>query len=326
MIDETTTLDKSQILKSIPYQYCVQVLTVLNVRNSPSVFSKSKNEIVKLLSKKTTRKEAIYLYKQWKRGSSPEYAAKYLKKPDGTAASVLVSMNLRKKGFTVETEVLLNGRQCDVVAFKGETADEIWAIELKSPRDVWQRGVSQCEAYSLWSDKPLLAVMGLTKEALTSKVESCIGIAILGNSGDFEIVKEPTWEFECTKQSFEIFTVRELKKIVRFVMGRCPNYNKGELIDFLFQAIDFDEFERVFRAFFVEKVRTPSLFQLTSVESDVLTAYLMRTAFKKVREAGGTICYLKENYDNQYEIEELILSELIHQGVLPTLIKCIPPI
>jgi hypothetical protein len=67
-------------------------------------------------------------------------------------------------------------------------------------------------------------------------------------------------------------------------------------------------------------VKTSKLFQLTSVESDVLTAYLMRTAFHEVREAGGTIQYLKEQYTTQYEIEEMILSELIFRGVLPALI------
>lgn len=316
-MNELSTLDKSQILGSIPHEYCAQVLAELNVRTSP-LYSKSKNEIMKLLNQKITREEAIYLYNQWQRDSLPEYAAKYLKKPDGVALSVLVSMNLRKKGFAVKTEVLFSGRKCDVVAFKGN-ADEIWAIELKSPRDVWQRGINQCEEYSVWSDKPFLAVMGVTKD-LVSKVESCIGIAVLGDAGDFEIVKEPEWEFQCMKRSFDIFTVRELKRIIRVVMGKCPNYNKGELIDFLFQSASIDELEKIFRTFFAEKVRTSSLFQLTSVELEVLVAYLMRTAFEEVREAGGTLCYLKEKYHSQYEIEELILSELINRGVLPTLI------
>lgn len=324
---EISTLKKSQIIESIPCTYCAHVLKVLNVRNSPSIFTKSDHEIKRILSQKITQKEAIYLYRQWERGFPPECAAKYLKKPDGIAISVLVSMNLRKKGFSVETEVLLNGRQCDIVALKGNTsADEIWAIELKSPRDVWQRGINQCKAYSSWSDKPLLAIMGLTKEPLMEKtVESCIGIALLDSTGDFEIVKEPAGEFQCTNQSFEIFTVRELKKIIRFTVGRCPNYKKGELIDYLFQSKDNEKLEMAFRTFFLEKVRTPSLFNLTSVESDVLAAYLMRTAFKEVREAGGMMHYLTEYYQNQYEIEELILSELIHRGVLPTL-KGISPI
>lgn len=320
MMSEIDTLGKSQILESIPHQYCAQVLSVLNVRNSPSNFSKSKNETMRLLSRKITQEEAIHFYKIWEMGFPPMQAAKYLKKPDGIAVSVLVSMNLRKKGFNVETEVSLNGRQCDVVAFKGENADEIWAFELKSPRDVWQRGIDQCKEYAVWSDKPFLVVMGVTRESLMSKAVECIGVAVLGNSGNFEIVKEPEWEFKPTEQSLEIFTVYELKRIIRFIMGRCPNYSKKKLVDFLFKSVSLDELEKIFRMFFAEKVRTPSMFQLTSIESEVLAAYLMRTVFQKVREAGGTHQYLRENYQNQYEIEELILSELIHRGVLPTLI------
>lgn len=320
MPHECDTLSKSQILESIPYKYCAYVLSVLNVHRSPSNYVRSNRETIKLLSRKITREQALYLYKQWERDTSPAYAAKYLKKPDGVTLSVLVSMNLRKKGFCVETEVLLNDRKCDIVAFKGEPADEIWAIEVKSPRDVWQRGINQCKEYSVWSDKPLLMVMSSTRKSIMTKpMESCIGVAVL-EKGDFGIVKEPVWEFQCTKQSFGIFTVRELKKIIRFITGRCPNYNKGKLIDFLFQLLSVNELERIFRIFFAEKVRTSSLFNLTSVESEVLTAYLMRTAFQEVREAGGMSCYLKERYHNQHEIEELILSELIHRGVLPTLI------
>ena len=321
MLYERDTPSKSQILACIPHQYCTQVLSVLNVRTSPSSYVRSDCETMKLLSRKITREQAMCIHNQWEMGSPPEYTAKCLKKPDGIALSVLVLMNLRKKGFYVETEVLLNSRKCDVLAFKGRSADEIWAIELKSTRVVWQRGIEQCKEYSLWSDKPLLAVMGSAKKSLTMKVvERCIGIAVLGNAGDIEIIKEPEWEFEPTKQSFDIFTVYELKKIIRSIMGRCPKYNKKKLVDFLFESVGLDELEKIFRMFFAEKVKTSSLFQLTSVESEVLAAYLMRTAFQKVREAGGTRQYLRENYQNQYEIEELILSELIHRGVLPTLI------
>jgi hypothetical protein len=142
---ECDTLSKFQILESIPYQYCAHVLSVLTVRSSPS--TRSDGEIIKLLSRKITREQALYLYKQWERDIPPEYTAKYLKKPDGVALSVLASMDLRKKGFCVETEVLLHGRYCDIVAFNSESADEIWAIEVKSPRNVWQRGINQCKIY-----------------------------------------------------------------------------------------------------------------------------------------------------------------------------------
>jgi hypothetical protein len=328
MIAQINTLDKSQILESIPYNYCAHVLSLLNVRHS-SVTMKSRNDTTRLLNQKITREETIQLYKNWKRGLTPAQAAKYLKKPDGIAISVLVSMNLRKKGFTVKTEVLLNGKQCDIVAFKGKnSADDIWAIELKSPRDVWQRGINQCEEYSIWSDSPLLAVMGLNTETLMSReaMRSCIGIAVLDDSGSFEIVKEPTWKFQATEKSFEIFTVRELKKIVRLYIGRCPKYNKEKLIDFLFQSTETNNLEKIFREFFVIKVKTSSVFNLTSVESEVLAAYLMRTAFKEVREAGGTLPYIKMKYHDQQEIEEVILSELIERGVLPTLINNMFPI
>jgi hypothetical protein len=226
MISEVNTLKKSQIIENIPFRYCAQVLALLNVRSTPS-FPQSKKEVLRLLNQKITREEAIYLHRQWKRGFSPIHTAGCLKKPDGVAASVLVSMDLRQKGFNVQTEVLLNGRQCDVVAFKSKSADEIWAIELKSPRDVWQRGINQCEEYAFWCDNPLLAVMGLTKDVLMSKAaDSYVGIAHVGNTGNFEIVKEPTWEFQCTNQSFAIFTVCELKKIIQFIEGKCPKHNK----------------------------------------------------------------------------------------------------
>jgi len=324
IINDIMPINKADLLEKIPVEFCEKVMNELNIQYY-STYSRTHTDCKLILKNKINYTEAMYVYRKWNEGISAVDVVKYLKKPNSTALSVLISMNLRKKGYIVGTEILLNGRQCDVIAVKGKNrANEIWAIELKSPRDNWKRGIDQCMDYSIWSDKSILAVMGYDESTLFKKTKSLpnvFGIATIEDMGELKIIRNPLYTFKIKKESFNIFSVIELKKIIRSKISKCPDLLKRGLIDFLFSSLSQEELESIFRLQFHKKVVHQYIFNLTSIELNVLSCYFINHKRIDVQKEGGMVQFIKNNNYGQGEVEEFILSELIEQGVLPTIVQ-----